>query len=364
CHNGVCARATIHIIVGRDTDGDSDPDTTDPDDDNDGNPDVTDPNPLFAVANDDYMESIANYASEVNIITNDDFEVSSLLNVIFEESQYLGEMSFDNATGIFSYTPTVEEEDSEIDIDYEVCHNGICARATIHIIVGKDTDGDGISDEYDPDIDNDGTDNEDDENPLFAVANDDYSYAIAETAKIIDIITNDDFSISSSLIIYSDNLGSAQGNIYFDSTDGTLSYTAIISEINSEVTVNYTVCNISTNVCAEAVVYITIKEDVGEGAVNQLFTPNGDGVNDLFVIEGIEEIYPYYNMIVFNRYGNTVYEYSHNGNKELSPVWWDGTVSNSIHSKGEKGPPGVYFYLINYGVKGKIPLKGWVYLDE
>ena len=75
-------------------------------------------------------------------------------------------------------------------------------------------------------------------------------------------------------------------------------------------------------------------------------------------------MYPYYNMIVFNRYGNTIYKYSHNGNKELTPIWWDGTVNSSLSNKGEKVPPGVYFYLINYNVKGKKPLKGWIYLDE
>ena len=46
---------SVTVTVQGDTDGDGDPDITDPDDDNDGNPDTTDPNPLTPTAADDSL---------------------------------------------------------------------------------------------------------------------------------------------------------------------------------------------------------------------------------------------------------------------------------------------------------------------
>ena len=39
------------------------------------------------------------------------------------------------------------------------------------------------------------------------------------------------------------------------------------------------------------------------------FSPNGDGINDLFVIRGIE-IYPQNSIEIYNRWGNIVYKAS------------------------------------------------------
>lgn len=64
------------------------------------------------------------------------------------------------------------------------------------------------------------------------------------------------------------------------------------------------------------------------------FTPNGDGLNDIFKIEGIQ--YEKLNSFqVFDRYGTKVFETT-NINKG-----WDGTYLG-----GEKAAAGVYYYLI------------------
>lgn len=66
--------------------------------------------------------------------------------------------------------------------------------------------------------------------------------------------------------------------------------------------------------------------------VPSAFTPNGDGLNDTFgpVGEGIAE----YQMLIFNRWGNLVFESSDIGKQ------WDGTY------QGEKAELGVYVYKI------------------
>jgi gliding motility-associated-like protein len=76
------------------------------------------------------------------------------------------------------------------------------------------------------------------------------------------------------------------------------------------------------------------------------FTPNGDGINDTWVIKELDT-YPNITVRIFDRYGQQLY-YS-NG----YPQAWDGTYN------GKKLPWGTYYYLIdlkNYNKK----LSGWV----
>lgn len=63
------------------------------------------------------------------------------------------------------------------------------------------------------------------------------------------------------------------------------------------------------------------------------FTPNGDGLNDTFggKGEGITE----YNLQIFNRFGNLIFESNDMKNQ------WDGNYKNEI------APIGVYVYKIN-----------------
>jgi|GEM_PF-3958065 len=65
-----------------------------------------------------------------------------------------------------------------------------------------------------------------------------------------------------------------------------------------------------------------------------VITPNGDGYNDLFIIQNLESIYPECVVTIFNRYGNVVFESI--GYAEP----WDGTF------KGEKLPMGAYFFKL------------------
>ena len=66
------------------------------------------------------------------------------------------------------------------------------------------------------------------------------------------------------------------------------------------------------------------------------FSPNGDGVNDNFVIQGLDK-YPNNHLIIFNRWGNQVYGSSHYKND------WGGTFD------GKELPDGTYFYILELG---------------
>lgn len=65
------------------------------------------------------------------------------------------------------------------------------------------------------------------------------------------------------------------------------------------------------------------------------FSPNGDGINDLFVILGIENVEKN-RATVYNRWGNIVFKKENYRNQR----GWDGTWG------GEELPDGTYFYTI------------------
>jgi gliding motility-associated-like protein len=65
------------------------------------------------------------------------------------------------------------------------------------------------------------------------------------------------------------------------------------------------------------------------------FTPNGDGVNDVWEIENIE-MFPNAQISVYNRWGQIIYSANPNSEK------WDGTNKNGNHV-----PTGTYTYVVN-----------------
>jgi gliding motility-associated-like protein len=64
--------------------------------------------------------------------------------------------------------------------------------------------------------------------------------------------------------------------------------------------------------------------------IPNVFSPNGDGVNDLFIIQNLL-LYDYRQVIVYNRWGKTIYSSSQYNNN------WDG----------KNVPDGVYFVVVN-----------------
>jgi gliding motility-associated-like protein len=96
----------------------------------------------------------------------------------------------------------------------------------------------------------------------------------------------------------------------------------------------------------------------GEGFITDndypnLFSPNNDGISDVFEIS-LLKVYPNFVLVIFNRQGNKVYNYSNNGN--LVPIWWDGTYN------GKPAPTGVYFYTLDFNDGVKKPINNFIQL--
>ncbi|MDP3393497.1 MAG: gliding motility-associated C-terminal domain-containing protein, partial [Sediminibacterium sp.] len=86
------------------------------------------------------------------------------------------------------------------------------------------------------------------------------------------------------------------------------------------------------------------------------FSPNRDGINDLFVIRGILS-YPNNHFTIFNRWGNKVFETKQYRNT------WNGKSTMGLRIGGDDLPTGTYFYLLDLGNGSKI-IKGTIYLNR
>lgn len=86
------------------------------------------------------------------------------------------------------------------------------------------------------------------------------------------------------------------------------------------------------------------------------FSPNGDGINDTYNIQGIT-VFPGNKFSVFNRWGIVVFEATDYTNN------WDGTSAVLGGLGGENLPVGTYFYVLDLG-NGGTPLSGFIYLNR
>jgi gliding motility-associated-like protein/uncharacterized repeat protein (TIGR01451 family) len=87
------------------------------------------------------------------------------------------------------------------------------------------------------------------------------------------------------------------------------------------------------------------------------FSPNGDGNDELFVIDCLDQ-YPNNILEVFNRYGNTVYKKKGYDNS------WNGTsTGKTTINANSKLPAGTYYYVLDLG-DGTTPKIGWLYINR
>jgi gliding motility-associated-like protein len=84
-----------------------------------------------------------------------------------------------------------------------------------------------------------------------------------------------------------------------------------------------------------------------------LFSPNDDGLSDIFEIDGLVD-FPNFKLEIFDRWGSELYTYSNNAS--LSPIWWDGTHN------GKPVIEGVYFYSLDYNDGVTKPKTGFIQL--
>ena len=91
--------------------------------------------------------------------------------------------------------------------------------------------------------------------------------------------------------------------------------------------------------------------------IPQVFTPNNDGYNDWFNIQGLYNIFEQHELKIYNRYGTLIFEGDNN-----TP--WEGKANKGINNTGNILPTGTYFYQLHLNDPNYNILTGWVYLNR
>ncbi|WP_343630922.1 Ig-like domain-containing protein [Fluviicola sp.] len=91
--------------------------------------------------------------------------------------------------------------------------------------------------------------------------------------------------------------------------------------------------------------------------IPEAFTPDGDGTNDVFVIEGIEK-FPDNTITIFNRWGYEVFS------AESYDNTWGGNSTSNLNVGGDQLPTGTYYYIFDTGTTEYGVLKGYIYLKR
>jgi gliding motility-associated-like protein len=182
----------------------------------------------------------------------------------------------------------------------------------------------------------------------FAV--DDQAYTPRGQALDVDIIGNDFIQGATG------NLGALESVALLDNPDkGSASYdpaTGILRYLPDPQrcgldSIRYQIRD-SVGLESEARIFITII--CGKILIYNGISPNGDGLNDVWTLPGIEQ-YPNNEVRLYSRWGTEVFSRKGYANANA----WDGRWN------GRDLPDGTYFYLINFG-DGSEALSGWVQL--
>lgn len=89
------------------------------------------------------------------------------------------------------------------------------------------------------------------------------------------------------------------------------------------------------------------------------FTPNEDGFNDGFYIDGLRDIFKNFKLEIYNRWGTLVWTGDNN-----TPDW-DGYANKGILFSKKQLPAGTYYYILYLNEpEFEKPMTGWVFLNK
>ncbi|HHB80048.1 MAG TPA: gliding motility-associated C-terminal domain-containing protein, partial [Saprospiraceae bacterium] len=209
------------------------------------------------------------------------------------------------ANGAYIYTPDDGFSGNDYFV-YALCDNGTpvaCDTATAYLTV---VNREGI--------------------PSAPVAVDDQATTLINTPVRIPVLLNDTIPETAVVTILNEPV---HGMVEVD-TNGVVTYIPNPDYCSTEQdSFSYEIC--TNTLCDTGSVFITIN---CEGVViHEGFSPNGDGINDYFVIENVAS-FPHNSLKVYNRWGNQVFEKAPYDNS-WSATWNDNKFV----------PDGTYFYI-------------------
>lgn len=150
-------------------------------------------------------------------------------------------------------------------------------------------------------------------------------------------------SIANNVIWYSSLEGTNALPLSTIITDGTVYYATLLDSITG----------------CESSVRLPVTVDLsacGDLVIPDGFSPNGDGVNDIFDIDNLDFLYPNFSLEFYNRYRNLVHEGTAN-----TPRFNGFSNQSALLNDGEL-PVGVYYYILKYNDGTTKPRQGRIYL--
>ncbi|MEM9992010.1 MAG: gliding motility-associated C-terminal domain-containing protein, partial [Bacteroidota bacterium] len=173
----------------------------------------------------------------------------------------------------------------------------------------------------------------------------------AQTATI-RLIANDNLTTTpnwSITEVTSPTIGMLEGEV----VDGSINYAVGTNLLDSaEDIFEYTICNENcADLCATAAIRVSIAVDPdARTSTYNAITPNGDGLNDMFVFDILalgSERYQNSELIIFNRWGDVVFEQTSYDNT------WGGQSSS-----GSDLPEGTYYFILRLNAGDGNVLRG------
>ncbi|NVO01217.1 MAG: gliding motility-associated C-terminal domain-containing protein, partial [Bacteroidetes bacterium] len=188
--------------------------------------------------------------------------------------------------------------------------------------------------------------------PPYAIP--DFTTTKIVTPVIISITSNDydpDGTINISSVIVTVN---PLHGIVIINNDGTAQYTPDAGFVG----VDHFIYRIWDNdaIPLSDTALVTIVIEANPLSIPDGFSPDGNGINENFVIQGLES-YPESDLQIYNRWGNLVFDKAPYDNS------WNGTSNVGGVLFGANLPEGTYFYILNLN-NGEKPKSGYVILKR
>lgn len=177
------------------------------------------------------------------------------------------------------------------------------------------------------------------------------SYTVAISDPASGCNTSDSFTIGNAVPILlssvevNDRCSGRHGEIDITVSGGASPYTyswsngAATEDITDLLAGGYSVTVRDANQCYKEFSIVVGEDSCGQIVIHNVITPNGDGINDAWIIDGLST-HPNTGVTVFDKWGDAVFKAGNYDNT------WSGKGTN-----GDLIPDGTYFYLVKLAEK-------------
>lgn len=146
-------------------------------------------------------------------------------------------------------------------------------------------------------------------------------------------------------------------SLHRNETDAQLNTNAIENLTSFEVNENFVriYVRISDGLC-ENFTFFDLNKKPCKPIVYNAITPNNDGLNDTFFIDGLRDVFENFKLEVYNRWGRLIWTGNNN-----TPDWDGRGNENGAHKKVSSG---TYYYILNLGSElYPEPIQGYIYVN-